>query len=168
MQQPTTLARRHLIALACPAIIIAVIVATAVAVLVNAAVVTATVVVLVIIVRGADAHPMSRHRVVIVVKGLHIRRFFVVRPRPVSAGVGVQLPVNEELEVVPVGEVAVRFRCNLKVPSICIPVQRACFSYAGIRSHSRVGSRLEEWETKEVEKSLGDVAMGGKLKQDSF
>ena len=130
MVQPTTLAGRHLIALACPAIIIVVIVATAVAVLVTTAVVTAAVVVLVFVVfiiRGADAHPMSRHRLVIVVEGLHIRRFSVVRPRPVSAVVGVQLPVNEELEVVPVGEVTVRFRCNLKVPSICIPMQRCLF-----------------------------------------
>jgi hypothetical protein len=44
----------------------------------------------------------------------------------------------------------------------------ACFSYAGIGSHSGVGSWLEEWETKEAKESLGDVAMGGKLKQDSF
>jgi hypothetical protein len=121
MQQSTTLARRHLIAyLACPAIIIVVIVATAI-------IVTATVIVLVIVVRGVDAHPMSRRRVVILVEGLHIRRFSVVRPRSVSAGVGVQFPVNEELEVVPLGEVAVGFRCSLKVPSICIPVQRGLF-----------------------------------------
>ncbi|PWZ46285.1 hypothetical protein Zm00014a_015025 [Zea mays] len=51
----------------------------------------------------------------------------ILRRAPVSAGVRVQLPVNEELEVVPVGEVAVGFRCNLKVPSICIPVQRCLF-----------------------------------------
>jgi hypothetical protein len=68
MLQPTTLAGRHLIALACPAIIIAVIIATAVAVLV-----TVVVVVLVIFVGGGDhAHPMSRYRVAIVVQGLHI------------------------------------------------------------------------------------------------
>jgi hypothetical protein len=46
MQQPTMLAGRHLITLACPAIIITVIVATVVAVLVTAAVVTTVVVVL--------------------------------------------------------------------------------------------------------------------------
>jgi hypothetical protein len=68
MLQPTTLARRHLIALACPTIIIAVIIATVVAVLI-----TASVVVLVIFIEGGDdAHPMSRHRVVIVVQGLQI------------------------------------------------------------------------------------------------
>jgi hypothetical protein len=73
MLQPTTLGRRHLIALACPTIIIAVIVATVVAVLVTSVVVTAAVVVLVIFVVGGDhAHPMSRHRVIIVVQGLHI------------------------------------------------------------------------------------------------
>jgi hypothetical protein len=74
MLQPTTLAGRHLIALACPAIIIAVIVATAVAVLITAAIVTTAVVVVLVIfvVRGDHAHPMSRHRVVIVVQGLHI------------------------------------------------------------------------------------------------
>ena len=71
MLQPTTLVGRHLIALACPAIIIAVIVATALAVLVTAAVVTAAVVV-VLVIRGDHAHPMSRHRVVIIVQGLHI------------------------------------------------------------------------------------------------
>jgi hypothetical protein len=69
MLQPTTLAGRHLIALACPAIIIAVIVATAVAVLVTAA---AVVVLVIFVVRGDHAHPMSRHRVVIIVQGLHI------------------------------------------------------------------------------------------------
>jgi hypothetical protein len=73
MLQPTTLAGRHLIALACPAIIIAVIVATVVAVLVTTAIVTAAIVGLVIfVIGGDDAHPMSRHRVVIVVQGLHI------------------------------------------------------------------------------------------------
>jgi hypothetical protein len=73
MLQPTTLAGRHLITSACPAIIIVVIVATTVAVLVTTAVVTVAVVVLVIFVVGGDhAHPMSRHRVVIVVQGLHI------------------------------------------------------------------------------------------------
>ena len=36
----------------------------------------------------------------------------------------------------------------------------AYFSYAAIGSHSGVGSRLEEWETKEAEESLGDVNMG--------
>jgi hypothetical protein len=130
MQQPATLAGRHLIALACPTIIITVIVATAVVVLITAAVVIVAVVVLVIVVfiiRGADAHPMSRHRVVIIVEGLHIRRFSVVRLRTVSAGVGLQFPINEELDVVPVSEVAVRFRCNLKVPSIYILVQRGMF-----------------------------------------
>jgi hypothetical protein len=74
MQQSTMLAGRHIIALACPAIIIAIIVATVVAVLVTATIVTAVVVILVIfVVRGDDAHPMSRYRVVIVVEGLHIR-----------------------------------------------------------------------------------------------
>jgi hypothetical protein len=73
MLQPTTLAGRHLIALAYPTIIIAVIVAIVVAVLITAAVVTAAVVVLVIfVVGGDDAHPMSRHQVVIVVQGVHI------------------------------------------------------------------------------------------------
>jgi hypothetical protein len=66
---------RHLIAyLACPAIIITVIVATVVAVVVTAAVVTAAVVVLVIVVlfvRGADAHPMSRHQVAVIVRTPH-------------------------------------------------------------------------------------------------
>jgi hypothetical protein len=67
MLQPTTLAGRHLIALACLTIIIVVIVDIAIAVLVTAIVVTAFVVV-----QGDHAHPMSRHRVVIVVQGLHI------------------------------------------------------------------------------------------------
>jgi hypothetical protein len=125
MQQLTTLAGRHLIALACPTIIVVVIVATVVAVLIT--VVVVVLVIIVFVVRGADAHPMSRHRVVIIVEGLHIQRFSIVRPRLVSAGVRVQFPVNEELEVVPVSEVAVGFRCNLKVPSIYIPVQRGLF-----------------------------------------
>jgi hypothetical protein len=41
------------------------------------------------------------------------------------------------------------------------------FLYAAIGSHSGVGSRLEEWETKEVEESLGDVDMG-KARRHSF
>jgi hypothetical protein len=102
MQQPTTLARRHLIAyLACPTIIIAVIVATIVVVVVIATIVTAAVVILILVVRGADAHLMSGHQVIIIVEGLHIRRFSVERPRLVNAGVRVQFSVNEELEVVP-------------------------------------------------------------------
>jgi hypothetical protein len=119
MQQPTMLAGRHLIAyLARPTIIINVIVATTVAVVVTAAIVV------VLIIWGADAHPMFRCRVVVDVEGLHIWWFSVGHPRPVSAGVRVQFPVNEELEVVPLGEVAVGFRCNLKVLFICILVQR--------------------------------------------
>jgi hypothetical protein len=74
--EPTMLARRHIM-------IIVVLVAT---VIVIAAVVV--LIIIVLFVRGADAHPMSRHWV-IVVEGLHIRRFSVRRPRPVSAGIGV-------------------------------------------------------------------------------
>jgi hypothetical protein len=43
----------------------------------------------------------------------------------------------------------------------------AYFSYAAIGSHSGVGSRLEEWEIKEAEESLGDVDMG-KARRHSF
>jgi hypothetical protein len=67
--------------------IITIIVATAVAVTVTAAIVV--LVIDVLFVRGVDAQPMSRHQVFVVVEGLHIRRFSVRRPRPVSAGVRV-------------------------------------------------------------------------------
>ena len=139
MQQPMTLAGRHLIAyLACPAIIITVIIDIAVAIVVTAAIVV--LVIAVLFVRGADAHPMFRHRVVIIVEGLHIRQFFVGRPRPVSAGVGVQFPVNKKLEVVP----SVRSPSDSDAASKSHPsasqCKGACFSYAGIGSHSRVGS----------------------------
>jgi hypothetical protein len=74
--QPTMLAGTHLITyLASPAIIIAIIVATVITVVVTTVVFTAAIVVLVIIVlfiRGDDVHPLSRHRVIVVVEGLHI------------------------------------------------------------------------------------------------